>query len=852
MRAPFDTSKAHALVVGVGARQQDSHLMKMTTTDAEMVAGELASKCRMPKKNIELLLEKDAVTSGVLHSLEKIAEDTLKIPADIFIFYFSGHGYVLKGNYYLICNDTVNSDIELGGIRADVLVSKLQSINTQKMIVALDCCHAEGMTATDNNPVRKDILVLDKPNRIVLSASRYEQVSFLSKPVSVFTYAFLEGLAGKYLGENEKDVNVFDLAMYVRERVSPLSRGRQKPQLNVLQNNLTSNFIIAHYPKGKPEHPVFDESFALLDADGKEIDTGVPGEIDDEFRTKYSWTTVNMKLAGDSNMVITVEGNVNSVSVNLLNVSELTEKMDQIIELKKDLMFEDDPERRLQKSERINKLQIEVDKQRENISALANTLSKIEINTERLNSAYVEFLKGNIKEADLILKKEDLFSEQSKLLEESAKLSEAISELKEKRIHNSNEFLMKARLTLLRYDLPDRFSVAEEYFRNSIKSYKNTKNLFDYGAYLRVQNSFTEAIEIFSECITIYENAGGDRDLYKPDVASAYSNLGFCYEKTGKPNDALRCYLHSENLYKEMESKKPGSHAIDLAETLNVMGSLYQSQNDFETAGWYYTRSLEIIQSCANADSEDDEYSLIIAHNNLGTYHMERAENERAIVYMKKALSLIECVENQNNEKYNAMLSVILSNLGKICTDMSEFTEAEKYLFRALEIREKLCVLNPSAHNPSLAITLNYLSILFQKVPDSKEKAFDYLTRALMIRESLYKLSPEVYAAEYAETLNNLGILFGKAGEEKSASQYLSKAIEIFEWLSIENPARFGLKLCQSNLALGIAEVNSGNEAEGIDAVKRALNIAAGYPGIPSAMKVAESASAILAKLGVK
>jgi tetratricopeptide (TPR) repeat protein len=122
----------------------------------------------------------------------------------------------------------------------------------------------------------------------------------------------------------------------------------------------------------------------------------------------------------------------------------------------------------------------------------------------------------------------------------------------------------------------------------------------------------------------------------------------------------------------------------------------------------------------------------------------------------------------------------------------------------------------------------------------------------LKIRESLYKFSPEVFAAEYAETLNNLGILFGKAGDEKSASQYLSKAIEIFERLSIENPARFGLKLCQSNLALGIAEVNSGNEAEGIDAVKRALDIATGYPGIPAAMKVAENASAILTKLGAK
>jgi tetratricopeptide (TPR) repeat protein len=846
-----ENKNSFGLVIGVGARSEDSHLMKMTSTDAEMVTKEFVSRCRLPKKNITFLLNVNAGKSDVLKSLDKFADETLKNPADIFLFYFSGHGCVLKGSYYLICNDTTNSDIESTGIRADEFVAKLQEINTQKMIVALDCCHAEGMTSSEKNPVKEDIILLNKPNRIVLSASRFEQVSFLSKPVSVFTYAFLEGLAGKYLEESEKDVNVFDLAMYIRERVSPLSRGRQKPQINVLQNNLTSNFVVAHYPKGKPEYPVFDESFALLDADGKEIDTEVAGDRDDEYRKKYNWTNVNIKLADDSNMVITVKGDVNSVSVNLLNVSELTDKMDQIVELKKDLMFEKDPERRLEKSERINKLQREVEQQRENISALASTLSKIEINTDRLKRAYTEFLKGNIKEADLILKKEELFDEQEKLLEESDMLKDSIADVNQKRLYNSNEFLMKARLSLLRYDLPDRFQLAVEYFGSSIKSFKNTKNLFEYGAYLREQNNYTEAINVFSECITIYENASGDRNAYRPDIASAYSNLGFCYEKIDNPAAAAKCHLHSLDIYEKLELEEPGMYSGELAESLNNAGNLFQSQKDFKTAGELYRKSLGIKKVLAESGSEEDLHSLAIALNNLGKHCMENADNENSIDHFEKALEIIEDLNKSKPEKYDDIHSLILSNLGKINTDIGNYKVAEDYLKKSLIIRERLSKLNPMAYNPTLATTLNNLSILFQKIPDFKS-AGDYLKRALEIRENLCKANPVVFESEFAETLNNLGILCTKLRDEHSAEAYLSRAIEIFDRLANSNFARFGLNSSQSNLAYGILKMNAGKTVEGIQSVRKAREIAGKYTGIPAAQILVKNATTILTNAGAE
>jgi hypothetical protein len=167
----------------------------------------------------------------------------------------------------------------------------------------LDCCHAGAFATAANIPFEASGFLQAKPNRVIIAASHATQVSFLSTPVSLFTYALLEGLAGRYFEDADTTVTVFDLAMYVRERVYPLSRRQQQPQLNVLPGSGTTNFSIVQYTREKARPMPFTEQFVLLDSLGKAVDTqwDKVAMKDEDYRREFMWLLEN---SGDHNIML--------------------------------------------------------------------------------------------------------------------------------------------------------------------------------------------------------------------------------------------------------------------------------------------------------------------------------------------------------------------------------------------------------------------------------------------------------------------------------------------------------------------------------------------------------------------
>lgn len=288
-----------ALLIGVGKRQDDEQAMAITATDAEKLASELEKRCDVELENIHCLTNEKATKTHILNKLQQLVNDSEGIPIDTLWIYFSGHGYQQIINnakeYYLICNDTVKANITDTSIAGNDFVNGINQINASKVIVLLDCCHAGGISTMhkSNIPFDSDQL-LEKQNRVIISASHAEQVAFISQPVSLFTYALIEGIAGNYFQEGDKHVSLFDLAMYIRERVYPLSKRKQQPKLNVFENSKTENFSILCYPHGKPLTPAFDTQFILCDGHGKTLDTRGEIEKDMAYRNQYLWLQKNI------------------------------------------------------------------------------------------------------------------------------------------------------------------------------------------------------------------------------------------------------------------------------------------------------------------------------------------------------------------------------------------------------------------------------------------------------------------------------------------------------------------------------------------------------------------------------
>jgi hypothetical protein len=289
--------KNYALLIGVGKRKSDSQAMSVTAIDAKRMRDELVSQCGFSRNTAVVLNNRNAGAKSILEQLDALKKKTQGSDANLVIVYFSGHGCLYKKRPFLICWDT-SEDLEGSALPGDAFVEALERISAKKLLVLLDCCHAGSFAKPLSVPFAMHPFLKNSSNRVILTASHAEQKSYLSTPVSLFTYALIEGISGKYFFGGETAVTIFDLAMYVRERVIGLSRAKQQPQFNVLREGQTHNFEVVRYPNGKPTRRPFSDSFKLLNSEGKSIDTSGHPKRDMVYRKKFIWMVSNTLTIG--------------------------------------------------------------------------------------------------------------------------------------------------------------------------------------------------------------------------------------------------------------------------------------------------------------------------------------------------------------------------------------------------------------------------------------------------------------------------------------------------------------------------------------------------------------------------
>lgn len=298
----------HAVIIGVGAD------LPVTVDDAKILHEILtdAATCKFAEKNVALLTEQAADRASVLAALDALAAraqgDTTAI------VYFSGHGLDnkgrLKSDYYLLPHGYDTADLPNTVISVDEFADKLQAIKAARLLVLLDCCHAQGVGLI-KSPTR---IVIPSPmpeavqkqltqgnGRVVISSCRRGEVSWTSKPYSLFTRALVEALYGANAGENESSgvVRVMDIAMYTRSRVERLSRQRQHPEADL---KAADNFAVAYYAGGRQTKPKSLDELALppIDEDIVERENAASAGQRDQLARDVSHNNSGINVQGST------------------------------------------------------------------------------------------------------------------------------------------------------------------------------------------------------------------------------------------------------------------------------------------------------------------------------------------------------------------------------------------------------------------------------------------------------------------------------------------------------------------------------------------------------------------------
>jgi tetratricopeptide (TPR) repeat protein len=214
---------------------------------------------------------------------------------------------------------------------------------------------------------------------------------------------------------------------------------------------------------------------------------------------------------------------------------------------------------------------------RDDVIRLAETFSKIELNSERLRLAKKFFDEGKISEADNVLKEKDMAATGDAALAAKARNDSVL-------LQTANEFALKAQLKALKMD----YDSAQILFAQSRKYFETVDNLWEFGNLLYYQNQSHRAIEYFEKALKLARS--------ESEEASLAMNLGVLYSDIQKMAEAEKMYLRSLEIRERLAKSSPAQFEPDLALTLNNFCFFRQENGQFEEAKKMYSRALALRQ----------------------------------------------------------------------------------------------------------------------------------------------------------------------------------------------------------------------------------------------------------------
>ncbi len=275
MTETFD--HGYAVVIGIDENAIPQLALPTVAHDVAAVRDVLVDpeRCAYPPGNVRFLSGAAATKTGILAALEWLRDRATADPDATAVLYYSGHGAVDKGRYYLIPYDVTISAIYADAIPAEAFNAYLRATAARRLLVVFDCCHAGGVGSQESGlehldeaaslitaePFPLDLVAGDLPDyaedeiggalemvsdllegegRAILNSSTGGQKSYLraDRAMSLFTYHFIEALTGHAPHPDDATVvTVTDVMSWVTQEVKKSAEREGRDQTPVMRTS---------------------------------------------------------------------------------------------------------------------------------------------------------------------------------------------------------------------------------------------------------------------------------------------------------------------------------------------------------------------------------------------------------------------------------------------------------------------------------------------------------------------------------------------------------------------------------------------------------------------------------------
>jgi tetratricopeptide (TPR) repeat protein len=281
-------------------------------------------------------------------------------------------------------------------------------------------------------------------------------------------------------------------------------------------------------------------------------------------------------------------------------------------------------------------------------------------------------------------------------------------------------------------------------------------------------------------------------DFFSNDINFLY-NYGNFYKKFQQYEKAIDFYQMCLNI----QLKTLGEEHIDLADTYNNIGIVYDDKGEYEKAIDFYQKSLDIRLKILGEEHPYVAKSI----NNLGVVYYNKGEYEKSVVFLQNSLDIL--LKTLGAE--HTLAATSYNNFGVFKNSKGEYDKAIDFYQKSLDIRLKIL----GEEHPDVADTYNNIGVTYENKGEY-DKAIDFCQKCLDIR--LKTIGEE--HIDVADTYNNIGVVYDDKGEYEKAIDFYQKSLNIkLKTLGPEHPdvaiLHYDIGICFKNLEAFESAINS-------------------------------------------
>ena len=402
--------------------------------------------------------------------------------------------------------------------------------------------------------------------------------------------------------------------------------------------------------------------------------------------------------------------------------------------------------------------------------------------------AFDLFKQGHIDEAIDLFKKNEQKTKSPSIREKAEEMRQLADSVQTLAQRDIDEYTKQAKAYVEALKYKGEWEEAGRVLKELANALGTYEAMMEYADFARRQNQYAEAETYYKLCKDkIAPLVKTNPELYEPQLAKVYINLGLVYYCTKRFNESEQMHKATLELRKRLADANPQAHEPDLAVCYKHLGLLYFETQRYAESEQMHKAALQIRKRLADANPQTYESDLADNYNNLACLYRATQRYAESELLSKTAMAIYKRLADANPQACEPDLARSYNNLANLYSDTQRFTESEKMYKDALEILKRLAEFNPQAYEPDLAATCYNLANLY-----SKTQRYDESERmhkaTIAIYERLYEGAPQQYLSRLAKRYFDYGMAMLNNNKSNEAIEPVERSLKLCKDMMNDKP----------------------------------------------------------------